>query len=63
MLLILKNIRDTNYIGPIANQPDLGEYINYGLNKGLIKRTETGNFLLSIKGYQLLDGMIDWFYL
>jgi hypothetical protein len=60
ILSILQNIRETNYIGPIANECDFGEHVNYALNKGLIERTNTGNFLLSIKGVQLLGGMLEW---
>ena len=62
ILSILQNIKETNYIGPIAFVYDLGEHINYGLAKGLMERTNTGNFLLSAKGSKLLDGRIDWGY-
>jgi hypothetical protein len=60
ILSILENIKETNYIGTINAEWDFGEYIDFGLDKELIERTPTGNFQLTVKGFELLDSKIDW---
>jgi hypothetical protein len=51
----LFNINNTKYV-----RTDHINVIIYSIEKGLVERTGLGNFKLSPKGEDLLNGNLDW---
>lgn len=57
---MLRNIRDARFLGPITGDYSVGDRINYALEKGLIERSSTGNFIITDKGLGLLEERVSW---
>ena len=51
LLLLLQNVKTKTYIGKASI-----EAVSYALENGLLERTPQGNFKLSQKGEDLLNG-------
>jgi len=54
------NIRNDKYLGPKTGDYPIGERVAYALEKGLIIRSDTGSFIITGKGAELLDGKLGW---
>ena len=54
IIALLQNIKIKKYVGAASI-----DAITYSIEKGLIERTESGNFKLSQKGEDLLNGEPD----
>ena len=57
---MLTSVKETASIGPKVGPFNLGERIDFAINKGLLKRSAIGNFAITPKGEDLLAGKIDW---
>ncbi|MBS1531127.1 MAG: hypothetical protein JSU01_12530 [Bacteroidetes bacterium] len=57
---MLHHIRDDKYLGPKTDDYPIGERITYALEKGLICRSERGNFIVTEKGLGLLEEKVEW---
>ncbi|HTI59249.1 hypothetical protein [Mucilaginibacter sp.] len=60
ILLMLESIKATGFVGPKEGRFTIGERVDFALGKGLIVRSDDGNFELTDKGAELLDGVINW---
>jgi hypothetical protein len=54
IITLLQNIKVKTYVGTAGY-----DAISYSIEKGLIERTAAGNFKLSQKGEDVLNGKID----
>ena len=57
---MLHYIRSDKFLGPKTGDYPIGERVIYALEKGLLMRSATGNFILTEKGLALLDGRLSW---
>lgn len=57
---MLQNIRNDKYIGPITGSHRIGDRVIYALDKGLITRSDTGSFIITAKGAELLEEKLNW---
>ena len=55
VLKLLQSVNASGYIG----KADI-DIVSYAVTKELLQGTQTGNFELSIKGRQLIDGVTNW---
>lgn len=60
ILLMLGSINATGLVGPKEGHFTIGERVDFAIGKGLIVRSDDGNFELTDKGAELLDGGINW---
>jgi len=60
LLVMLQSIRKNNMLGPKTGDFEIGIRIQFAIDKGLIKRSKDGNFLITEKGTDLLDGKLNW---
>ena len=60
IFLMLDNIKKSGRIGPRTGNYTLGERVDFALNKELIKRLDTGSFIVTEKGNQLLENKTGW---
>jgi len=57
---MLQNIRDARYLGPKTGDYAVGDRVNFALEKGLIGRSDRGNFIVTDKGIGLLEEKVKW---
>jgi hypothetical protein len=57
---MLQHIRNDKYLGPKTGDYTVGDRVIYALDKGLIIRSDTGNFTITEKGSELLDKKLSW---
>ncbi len=55
IITLLQNIKVKTYVGAAGF-----DAIAFSIEKGLIERTQSGNFVLSQKGEDLLNGDLDY---
>jgi hypothetical protein len=60
IILMLNNIKNTNSIGALRDSYEIGERINFAINKNLITRLDTGSLRITEKGIDLLENKISW---
>jgi len=60
ILKMLESIRQTNSVGPKLGDYELGARVTFALDHGLIERSEHGNFIITPKGTDLLNGKLPW---
>ena len=60
LIRMLRNIRDNKYLGPKTDDSPIGDLVAYALDKGLIERSERGNFIVTEKGCDLLEERLSW---
>jgi hypothetical protein len=57
MLYYIKNQR---FLGPKTGDYPVGDRVRFAIEKGLITRSHTGNFIITEKGSALLDQKLSW---
>ncbi len=57
---LLRNIKETGSEGPKQEKYSAVEPIEFALRHGLLQQSSHGNFLLTLKGADLLSGEIPW---
>jgi len=57
---MLQHIRNDRYLGPKTDTYPIGERVLYALEKGLIDRSDRGNFIVTDKGLNLLEEKVRW---
>ncbi len=55
ILNLLQNI----YVNKLVGVAPI-DALTFSIEKGFLERTQSGNFILSEKGLNLLNGIIDW---
>lgn len=60
IIQMLQYIRNDKYLGPKTGDYAVGDRVIYALDKGLIMRSDTGNFVITNKGSELLDQKLNW---
>jgi len=61
LIAMLQSVRKNNMLGPkIGDDLEIGAHVDFALSYGLIKRAHNGNFVITIKGLDLLDGKLSW---
>lgn len=60
IVLMLNSIKEKSLIGPKIGSGGPGDRIAFALEKKLMERTGSGNFVITQKGLDLLAGDIDW---
>lgn len=60
IIQMLQYIRNDKFLGPKTGDYSIGERVVYALDKGLIARSATGNFMITEKGSELLDQKLNW---
>jgi hypothetical protein len=60
LIEMLQSIRKDNMLGTTGSYPDIGDYIDFALNNDLIIRTFKGNFSITNKGIDMLEGKMSW---
>jgi len=58
--LLLDSVKKTNSVGPKIGNHNIGERVIYAMDKELIDRTNDGNFVVTKKGEDLLNGKLEW---
>jgi len=57
---MLESIKETHSVGAKQGNYEIGDRINFAIDNHLITRTETGTFLITEKGNDLLEGKLKW---
>jgi predicted transcriptional regulator len=57
---MLHNIQNNGFVGPKTGNYPVGDRVRFALEKGLIVRSATGNFILTEKGLDLLEEKVRW---
>jgi len=57
---MLESIRKEHMLGPKTDPGEIGERIDFAIGHGLIVRTFKGNFSITNKGLDLLEGKLSW---
>lgn len=57
---MLGHIKHEVLIGPKTGDYTIGERVDYAIDKGLITRSESGNFKITPKGDDFLNGKVRW---
>jgi len=60
IVLMLESVKNTHLIGAKYGDYEIGERVNFAINNNLVTRTETGTFLITEKGNDLLEGKLKW---
>jgi hypothetical protein len=60
IFLMLDNIKKSGRLGPKTGSYTVGERVGFALDKELIKRLDTGSFIVTEKGNNLLENKISW---
>ena len=60
IILMLQSIKDTSSIGPKPGKYNPGDRVLFALDHGLLKRSHTGNLVMTQKGEDLLAGELEW---
>ena len=60
IFLMLDNIKKSGLLGPQTSNYTLGTRVDFALQKKLIKRLETGSFIVTEKGNNLLENKTTW---
>lgn len=57
---MLRNIKNKGFVGPKTGDYAVGDRVQFALEKGLIARSATANFILTEKGLDLLEEKVRW---
>jgi len=57
---MLQHIRNERFLGPKTDTYPIGERVSYALEKGLIGRSDKGNFIVTDRGLALLEEKVRW---
>lgn len=60
IVLMLESVKNTHLIGAKYGDYEIGERVNFAINHNLVIRSETGTFLITEKGTDLLEGRLKW---
>ncbi|MBS1531126.1 MAG: hypothetical protein JSU01_12525 [Bacteroidetes bacterium] len=60
LFAMLQSIRERYMLGPKIGDYEIGARVDFALSKELIKRSEDGNFIITDKGIDLLEGRLKW---
>ena len=61
LIAMLESVRKNNMLGPkIGDELEISELLDFALSKGLIQRAHNGNFVITIKGINLLEEKLSW---
>jgi hypothetical protein len=60
IFLMLENIKKSGLLGPKASNDTIGARVDFALQKKLIKRLDTGSFIVTEKGNNLLENKSSW---
>ncbi len=60
IILMLQSIKETSSIGPKPRKYNPGDRVLFALEHGLLRRSHTGNLVMTPKGENLLTGEFEW---
>ena len=60
IFFMLDNIKRSGRLGPGTGNYMVGERVDFALGKQLIKRMDTGSFIITEKGNNLLENKMGW---
>ena len=60
IIQMLQHISTNKFLGPKIGDYPVGDRVIYALEKGLIARSNTGNFMITEKGSELLEDKLSW---
>lgn len=60
MIAMIAHIKHQKLIGPNTDDHPIAERVEYALDKGLITHLRDGNFKITAKGEDLLNGSLPW---